>query len=319
VNTDYGRGVRGVMQQIDKRKSLGKSKIIKTPGERIFNFFNIMLMLFVCFITIYPFINTCAISFNEGPDALKGGIYFFPRKFTLKNYKEIFADETIIRAYAITISRTVIGVIVSVLITGMFAYGLSKPNIVFKKFYLMVCVIGMIFNAGLIPTYMLYKDVGLLNSYAVYILPYAVSIWNMIIMKTFFENLPAELEQSAMVDGASTFQVFFMITIPISMQIIATMCIFNGVAQWNSWFDAYMFNTRRPELQPVQTYLYKVIALSQAQTNSAAEAELLERRKVNVVTIRAATVMVTVVPITFIYAIFQKHFTQGIMIGSLKS
>lgn len=288
-------------------------------GERIFDVFNTIFMIYVCFITIYPFINTLAISFNEGPDAMTGGIYFYPRAFTLKNYAEVFADSTIIRAYAITITRTVIGVIVSLLVTGMMAYGLSKPNIVFKKAYMLICVIGMIFNAGLIPTYMLYRDTGLLNNFAVYILPSAVSIWNMILMKTFFESLPEELEQSAMIDGASTFQVFFKISIPISMPIIATICIFNGVYQWNAWFDAYMFMTRNPDLHPVQTYLYKVIALSQATSTNAADAELLERRKVNVTTIRAATVIITVLPVTFIYSIFQKHFIQGIMVGSLKS
>jgi putative aldouronate transport system permease protein len=301
------------------RKNYGGIKIRKTVSERIFDVFNTMLMIYVCFITIYPFINTLAISFNEGPDAMRGGIYFLPRVFTLKNYAEVFADSTIIRAYAVTITRTVLGVIVSLLATGMMAYGLSKPNIVFKKIYMLICVIGMIFNAGLIPTYMLYRDTGLLNNFAVYILPSAVSIWNMILMKTFFESLPEELEQSAMIDGASTFQVFFRISIPISMPIIATICIFNGVYQWNSWFDAYMFMTRKPDLHPVQTYLYKVIALSQATSTNAADAELLERRKVNVTTIRAATVVITVLPVTFIYSIFQKHFIQGIMVGSLKS
>lgn len=306
------------MQQASDKKILTSNRIRKTPGEKIFFVLNTLLMIFVCFVTVYPFINTLAISFNEGPDAMKGGIYFLPRAFTLKNYAEVFADETILRAYAVTLARTGIGVVVSLLITGMMAYGLSKPNLLFRRTYMMLCVIGMIFNAGLIPTYMLYRDTGLQNNFAVYILPYAVSIWNMILMKTFFESLPAELEQSAMIDGANTFQVFFRITIPISMPIIATICIFNGVFQWNSWFDAYMFMTRRPELHPIQTYLYKVIALSQATSTNAADSQLLERLKVNVTTIRAATVIITVVPIVCIYAMFQKYFIQGIMVGSLK-
>jgi putative aldouronate transport system permease protein len=306
----------GTMMKKNNKKS--KNKIGNSYSKKVFTVVNSIFMIFVCFITIYPFINTLAISFNEGPDALRGGIYFFPRAFTLQNYGEVFADETIIRAYMVTIARTVTGVIFSLIVTGMMGYGLSKPYLMFRKLYMLLCVIGMIFNAGLIPTYMLYKDVRLQNNFLVYILPNAVNIWNMILMKTFFESLPAELEQSAMIDGANTFQIFFRITIPISMPIIATICIFNGVFQWNSWFDAYMFMTRKPELHPIQTYLYKVIALSQATSSNAAQAQLLERMKVNVTTVRAATVTITVLPIVFIYSLFQKHFIHGIMVGSLK-
>lgn len=295
-----------------------KNRIKKTLGERVFTAANNTFMVLVCVLTIYPFLNTLALSFNEGPDALKGGIYFIPRVFTWQNYENIFSDNTILLAYGITVARTLLGVLLSLIVTGMMGYGLSKPYLLFRKGYMLLCAFAMIFHAGLIPVYMLYKDVGLLNSFLVYILPSAISIWNMILMKTFFERLPAELEQSAMIDGANTMQVFVLIIIPISMPIIATICIFNGVFQWNAWFDAYMFNTRRPELHPIQTYLYKVIALSQANANSAVEAELLTRLKVNVTTLRAATVIITIVPILFIYSIFQKYFIQGTMVGSLK-
>ncbi len=295
-----------------------KNRIKKTLGERVFTSVNCTFMVLVCVMTIYPFINTLALSFNEGPDALRGGIYFFPRVFTLQNYENIFSDNTVLLAYGITVLRTVLGVFLSLIVTGIISYGLSKPYLMFRKGYMLICAFGMIFNAGLIPVYMLYKDVGLLNNFLVYILPSAVSIWNMILMKTFFERLPAELEQSAMIDGANTFQIFIKIIIPVSMPIIATICIFNGVYQWNAWFDAYMFNTRRPELHPIQTYLYKVIALSQANANSGVEDELLARLKVNVTTLRAATVIITIVPILSIYSIFQKYFIQGTMVGSLK-
>ncbi len=183
---------------------------------------------------------------------------------------------------------------------------------------MIICVVGMIFNPGLIPVYMLYRDVGLQNNFMVYILPYATNIWFMILMKTFFQQLPAELEESGSIDGAGTLSVFLRIIIPISMPIIATICIFNGVFHWNQWFDAYIFVSRRTDLHPIQTYLYKVIALSQATASSAAESQLLDRLRVNVTTIRAATVIITVLPIISIYAIFQKHFIKGVMVGSLK-
>ena len=145
-----------------------------------------------------------------------------------------------------------------------------------------------------------------------------MSGYYMLMFLAGLQTIPETLYEASEVDGATRRQQFFRITIPISMPIIATICIFNGVFQWNSWFDAYMFMTRRPELHPIQTYLYKVIALSQATSTNAADAQLLERLKVNVTTIRAATVIITVLPIVCIYSMFQKHFIHGIMVGSLK-
>lgn len=249
---------------------------------------------------------------------MKGGIYFWPRAFTLMNYERVFNDDTVLRAYGITIARTVIGTITTLVFTGMMAYGLSKKQLWGRKFYMILCTIGMIFNAGLIPTYLLYRDVKLLNNFLVYILPSAVNIWNMILMKNFFEQLPPDLEESAQIDGAGTLRTIISIVIPISMPIIATISIFSAVGQWNSWYDAYIYCTTNADLHPIQTHLYKVIALSTATADNAADSQLLERLKVNVTTVRAATVIVTILPIIFIYCLFQKHFIKGVMVGSLK-
>ncbi|MCL2057884.1 MAG: carbohydrate ABC transporter permease [Oscillospiraceae bacterium] len=165
---------------------------------------------------------------------------------------------------------------------------------------------------------MLYKDIGLLNNFLVYILPSAVSTFNMILMKNYFEHLPVELEESAMIDGASTLKILWKVIMPLAMPIIATISIFTGVGQWNSWFDAYMFVPKRTDLHPLQTYLYRVISLSQISTENPMEMQLLERLRTNVTTIRAATVMITTIPIIFIYSLFQKHFIKGAMVGALK-
>ena len=295
-----------------------KSAIRRSTGETVFMVFNSLFMIFFCFITIYPFINTLAVSFNDGSDALRGGIYFLPRQLTTLNYATVFKDNEILRAYGVTISRTIIGVVTTLTVTGLLAYGLSKKHLVGRKVYVFICLVAMIFSAGLIPTYMLYKDVKLLNSFLVYILPHAVNIFNMILMKNFFEQLPMEIEESAMIDGAGTFRILLSVVLPVSMPIVATICIFTGVFQWNEWFDAYMFVPRRMEIHPVQTYLYKVIALSMSATQDAAEAQLLERLKTNVITIRAATVIITTIPIVFIYSLFQKHFVKGVMVGAVK-
>jgi putative aldouronate transport system permease protein len=275
-------------------------------------------MCIICFITIYPFINTLALSFSDGLDANRGQIYFLPRVWSIRNYEQVFKDRDIVNGYIITIARTVTGTVLTLFLTGIFAYALSKKRLVGRKIYIGICIFCMIFNAGLVPTYMLYRDFHLLNNFLVYILPSAVSTWYMLLMKTFFEQLPPDLEESAMLDGASNLRIFLQIVVPISMPIVSTICIFSAVYQWNAWYDAYMFVTRRNDLQPVQTYLYRVVAIATMQAQSAAESQLLERLRVNVVTLRSATVMITTLPIIFIYAIFQKHFIKGVMIGALK-
>ena len=302
----------------NKIPAAASRKVQRPASERVMMVVITIFMVLFCFCTLYPFINTLAISFNEGPDTLKGGIYFVPRIFTFQNYEEIFSDSSILSAYTITILRTVIGTVFTLIFTGLLAYGLSKKYLRGRKFYMVLCTFAMIFNAGLIPTYMLYRDAKLINNFWVYILPSAVNIWDMILMKNFFQQLPEEVEESAEIDGAGTMRIFFSIVIPISMPIIATIAIFAAVGQWNSWYDAYIFCTTRTDLHPIQTYLYKVIALSQATSSNAAESQLLARLKTNVTTIRAATVVITILPIIFIYCLFQKHFIKGVMVGSLK-
>lgn len=302
----------------NKIPAAASRKVQRPVSERVMMVVITIFMVLFCFCTLYPFINTLAISFNEGPDTLKGGIYFVPRTFTFQNYEEIFSDSSILSAYTITILRTFIGTVFTLMFTGLLAYGLSKKYLRGRKFYMVLCTFAMIFNAGLIPTYMLYRDAKLINNFWVYILPAAVNIWDMILMKNFFQQLPEEVEESAEIDGAGTMRIFFSIVIPISMPIIATIAIFSAVGQWNSWYDAYIFCTTRTDLHPIQTYLYKVIALSQATSSNAAESQLLARLKTNVTTIRAATVVITILPIIFIYCLFQKHFIKGVMVGSLK-
>lgn len=288
----------------------------RTKGELVFKIFNFALMVLICLLTLYPFINTIAYSFNEGLDANRGGIYFWPRVFSLKSYERIFSDSTIVNSFLITLIRTFIGVVVTTISTGIFAYALSKKELIGRNIYLMICVVALIFNAGLIPTYMLYKDLNLLDNFAVYILPSVINLWYMILMKTFFEQFPAELEEAAEIDGATKMGVFFKIVIPLSMPIIATICIFTGVDQWNSWFDGFLY-VSNPRLQPIQTYLYRVIAQSQGSNNVNTQ-QMLAQSTYSIKTIQAATVVVATLPIVFIYSMFQKYFTKGVMIGAIK-
>lgn len=289
----------------------------KSFGERSFDVANITLMVLLSITTLYPFINTFAISFSDGLDAQRGGIFLWPRKFSLSSYEVVFSDRTIIQAYLITLARTSIGLILTVFCTGIFAYGLSKKNLIGRNGYLLICVFSMIFYGGLIPTYLLYKELGLISNFLVYVIPGMINVWYMILMKTFFEQLPKELEESAIIDGSGYFSTFYRIIMPVSMPIIATICIFVGVDQWNSWFDAYIFNNKQ-SLQPIQTYLFKIIALSQTPETNAVQSQLMNRLKVNHMTIKAAAVMITAIPISLIYLMFQKYFTKGLMVGAVK-
>lgn len=290
-----------------KKQTVGKGFVI----------INATIMIVVCIITLYPFINTAAISLNNGVDAARGGIYLWPRVFSLKSYKVILSDTSILNAGLISVCKTVSGIGLTVLFTGIFAYGLSKKYLIGKKFYLIICLFTMFFYGGVIPNYLVYRDLHLTNNFLVYILPNIINVWYMILMKTYFQQLPQEIEESAKIDGCSLFRIFFAIIVPVSLPIIATICIFVGVEQWNAWFDAYLFISNE-KLYPLQTFLYRILAFAQVREQSGIESQLIDRMAASELTIKSATVIVTTLPIIFIYSIFQKYFTKGIMIGAIK-
>ena len=191
----------------------------ETVGEKVFNVFNIIILSLLSASFLYPFWNTFVLSFNDSLDSLRGGVYFWPRIFTLDNYQAVLSDSTIYRAYVITILKTVFGTLTSVTFTGMFAYGLSKKKLMFRNFYLTICTITLFFSGGLIPTYLLYRSLGLLDNFMVYIIPGLWSVGNMLVMKSFFVGLPNALEEAAEIDGCNHLQIFFQIIIPLSMPV----------------------------------------------------------------------------------------------------
>lgn len=297
----------------------------KSFGSRLFDVINVIIMIFIIFITLYPFLNALAISLNDADDTVRGGITFYPRVFTLQNYKMVFTNPLIYNAYGITIARTAIGTITGLLFTAMLAFGLSHKHLKGRKFYTVLCIITMFFNGGLMPTYFLIRSLGLMNNFLVYIIPSLVSVWNMMLMRTYFQGIPDALEESARIDGANYFTVFFRIILPISKPIVATIALFIAVGHWNAWFDASIYITKQ-SLKPVQNVLLSIIseakfAESIAKTTSAAGADMsniAKGRKVNVRSITMATMIVTVLPIIMVYPFVQRYFIEGIMIGSLK-
>ncbi len=296
----------------------------ETVGEKIFNVINIIILSLLSASFLYPFWNTCVLSFNDSLDTLRGGIYFWPRIFTLDNYKAVLADATIYRAYVITILKTVIGTLTSVTFTGMFAYGLSKKKLMFRNFYLTICTITLFFSGGLIPTYLLYRSLGLLDNFMVYIIPGLWSVGNMLVMKSFFVGLPNALEEAAEIDGCNHLQIFFQIIVPLSMPVISTVALMNAIAHWNGWFDAYIY-INNETLYPLQTVLMKIINQSNMITAMKSGEMFQSQTDVSVSSgmvtsegIKMATMMVTVGPIILVYPFFQKYFVKGMTLGSIK-
>lgn len=290
------------------------------------------LQIIICFIltvlgfsTLYPFWNSLVISFNVGSDTSLGGITFWPRKFTLENYDLVFGDGRISQAFMISALRTVSGTLLSVLFTAVFAYGLSKRELIGRKYYMIFCIITMYFSGGLIPSFLLIRGMGMMDTFWVMIIPGLISVYNMIIFRTFFLGLPAGLEESARMDGCNHFGVLFRIVLPISGPVIATLSLFTAVWHWNDWFSPtiYINDTR---LIPIQTLLKQILnsnivteqLLQSVGNNAAAQDRLAAAQSVTTRSLSMATTMVATLPIIMVYPFLQKYFVKGVLIGSLK-
>ncbi|OME96726.1 MULTISPECIES: carbohydrate ABC transporter permease [Paenibacillus] len=279
-------------------------------------------LLLLAVVTLYPFWNTLVISLNTGNDTAAGGITIWPRDFTLENYKYVFKDDRLINAFWITVARTVTGTFLSILFTSMFAYAMSRRGLIGKKFYMILCVITMYFSGGLIPSYLLIKDLHLMNTFWVMIIPGIISVWNMIIFRTFFMGLPDGLEESARIDGCNHINTFFRIVLPVSGPVIATLSLFTAVGHWNSWFDASIYISNQ-DLLPLQVVLNQtiqsILSFEASTQISATKQEFLQNaQSVTHKSVVMATTMVATIPIVMVYPFVQKYFVKGVLVGSLK-
>lgn len=292
----------------------------------LFHTFNYLIMLFVVVVTLYPFLNTLAISFNSGVDTTRGGIYIWPREWTLKNYEAVFLSGKVYHAFWISVARTVIGTLTSVFLTAMLAYTISRKEYMFRKPITLIVLLTMYFSAGLIPSYFLIKDLNLLNNFLVYILfPGAgaglISAFNMLVVRTYIHTLPESLIESAKIDGASDFKVFMSIILPLCAPVLATISLFVAVGQWNSWFDTFIFASSRQELSTLQYELMKMLSStvnSNANPNLSSTAAKDTATMITPLSIRAAITIVASVPILVVYPFLQRHFVAGLQLGSVK-
>ncbi|EJW17949.1 carbohydrate ABC transporter permease [Paenibacillus alvei] len=291
-------------------------------ADRILTVFIYVFLILLAFSAFYPFWNSLVISFNDGMDTSKGGITFWPRQFSLENYRIVFEDARLMNGFVVAALRTVIGTVSAILCTSIFAYGMSKRELMGRKYYMIMCIITMYFGGGLIPTYMLIRGLGLFNSFWVFIIPALISVWNMIIFRTFFQGLPQGLEESAKIDGCGNWGTYFRIVLPLSGPVVATLALFTAVAHWNEWFVASIY-IMDENLMPIQTVLRQIlfsnIASEQiSNLDSSSLARLNAAKSITSKSLTMATIMVATIPIVCVYPFLQKYFVKGVLVGSLK-
>ncbi len=272
-------------------------------------------MLLVIYVTLFPFLNVIAQSFSGQAEINAGKVTLIPKGFNLTTYQTILHDKTFWTSYRNTIVYTVLGTLIAMVMTTTFAYVLSKKRLMGRKFFTSMAIFTMFFNGGLIPNYILIKNLGWTNTIWAIVIPGAISIFNMLIMKSFFEAMPEELEEAASIDGSSTYGTFLKIILPLSKPILATMVLFYAVGNWNSWFGAFLYLDQSDKF-PVTLYLRNLLAgATSGQSAGATSADDLQQIGAN---IKAVTMVLTVLPILMVYPFVQKYFVSGIMLGSVK-
>lgn len=289
----------------------------KSIADKAFVILNTIFMIAFVVITLYPVLNTLAISFNDGTDALRGGIYLFPRKWTLKNYITVLQKDNLITGAYITVLRTILGTVLALFTNAILAFIVSRKRFLFKKSLSLFWVITMYVNGGMIPIFLLYKNLGLTNSFMVYIVPGMISAFNMLVIRTYMNGIPDSLEESAQLDGAGYTTIFLKIISPLCKPVYATVALFVAVGQWNSWFDAMLYNRMSPEFTTLQ---YELMKLLSSVTNQGGSAEAM-KNAVGAVTpayIRAAATILTMLPIICLYPFLQRYFVSGLTIGGVK-
>lgn len=285
-----------------------------SKDEKIFNTANVIFMVFFLAIIALPLWNIVALSFNDATDAARGGIYFWPREFSLESYYTVFEDSAIYKAIVISVAKTVIGVVLHTALTAMVAYGMSRRNLMGRKIYMNMGILTMFVSGGMIPTFLLFKELGLLNNFWVYIIPVLFSFYDMVILMNFFRSIPFSLEESAMMDGANPFIIFVKIILPLSLPVLATIALFHGVFQWNDYMTANIYVDDR-SLYPLQMLLFRIV--SENLSPAVATGTNVVRNTTSQ-SLQLATMVVTTVPVVVIYPFLQKYFIQGMTLGSVK-
>lgn len=287
-------------------------------GLRAFDIFLMLFLILLCFVMCYPVWYCFVYSLSDSIRVMIEPVTFLPVGFTLDNYKVVLQNETILRSFFVSIARTVCGIVYTIFITGLASYALSKKTLPGRKFFSWYMLIPMYVSGGLLPTYVLLYKLNLFNTMWVYFIPHGFATFYMILMRNFFEGLPGDLMDAARIDGANEWVIFGKIVLPLSMPIIATVAMYIGVWQWNSWLDTQLYITN-DALIPMQAILQQIL-LQNASNDLQAQARLaLGTAGTSPETLRMAVVTITTIPIICIYPFFQKYFSKGVMLGAVKA
>ena len=276
----------------------------------------VLFLAFAVIICVYPFWNIFIVSINDANDAMRGGLYLLPRKLSLSSYADILGRSTFQHSILVTVARTLIGTPLAVLVTSALAYVLSYRDLIGRKPLNVLFIFTMYFGGGMVPYYMVLKNLGLLDNFLVFILPNLLSVYNMILVRNYIESMPEALFDAARIDGANDLTIFFRLVLPLSKPIIMTIALFVAIGQWNSWFDAYLY-TNSQDLKTMQSILVEILNQYQTSDAGAAAANRMSQ-SITPDSIRMAATMVTTIPIIMVYPFIQKYFVKGIMLGSVK-
>ncbi|RKD33267.1 sugar ABC transporter permease [Lacrimispora algidixylanolytica] len=286
-------------------------------GEKVFVFLNGFFMILFVIITLYPVWNTLVISLNNGTDSLRGGLYLWPRMWTLKNFNTVLHKKNLLVGAYVTVARTIIGTLMALGANAILAYIVSRKRFLFKRQLSLFWVITMYVNGGLIPTFLLFKGLGLTNNFLVYIIPGMISAFYMLVIRTFMVGIPDSFEESAQLDGAGDVVIFTKIISPLCKPVYATVALFCAVGHWNSWFDAMLYNRMNSNLTTLQ---YELMKLLSSVTNQSTSVESMKNAvgTVTPTSVRAAATILTMLPIVCLYPFLQRYFVTGLTIGGVK-
>lgn len=298
------------------------SAIKETRGDKIFLAFVYFVLILALAIVAYPLIYILSASISNPNAVASGEMWLFPKEITFEGYNRVFDDPDIWNGYLNTIIYTVVGTAVNLAVTLPAAYAMSRRDMVGRNLFMSLFMVTMFFSGGMVPTYLVVKDLGLVNSMWALILPAATSVWNLIVCRTFFQSsLPKELQEAAEIDGCSDFQLFFRIVLPLSTALVAVMALFFGVGHWNNYFSAMIYLNDQTKY-PLQLVLRQILVLQQMSAQSGAinadMASSLNNKAEVAALVKYAVIIVSTLPVIALYPFLQRYFVQGVMIGSVK-
>lgn len=288
-----------------------------TVGDKVLDAIVAVILILFVVVTVYPIINTVAVSFNDGTDALRGGITLWPRVWSTKNYETVFQKQNLLVGAKNSVLKTVLGTVTQLFATALLSYVLSRKNFIFKRSVAFFFVVTMYVNGGLVPNFLLLRNLHLTNTFWVYIIPCMLSAFNMLVIRTYMSALPDSLVESAEIDGAGHFTIFIKIIVPLCLPVFATVALFIAVWQWNAWFEAMIYNRLHTEYTTLQYELMKLLS-SVSSNKQNAETMKNAANTVTPATVRAAATVITALPIVCLYPFLQRYFVTGLTIGGVK-